>query len=451
MAKYDYDLFTIGAGSGGVRAARLAGRLGKRSALAEEWTVGGTCVHRGCIPKKFYVYASHFADEFEAARSFGWDIEVSAFDWPRLVAAKKKELARLEGLYEKGLSDAGVTVLRGRAVLEDAHTVNLGGKLITAENILIATGGRPQMHDIPGAQHMITSDEVFDLPELPRRVVISGAGYIALEFACIFRGLGSDVTVVYRRTGVLRGFDDDVRKALQEEMEAKGIRFVFETVFEEVHKNDDGLTVRLANGDTLAADCVLMAAGRTGNTHGLGCDKAGVTLASDGSVVVDAYSRTSQPNIFAVGDVTKRVNLTPVAIHEAMCLTETLWKGNPSKPDHADIATAVFTQPPVGTVGLTETEARKRFGEVDIYRARFRPLKHTISGSTEKVLVKLVVARESDRVVGVHMVGMDAGEIIQALAIAVKAGVTKAQFDATMAVHPTTAEEFVLMYEKSAG
>jgi glutathione reductase (NADPH) len=451
MATYDYDLFTIGAGSGGVRAARLAGKLGKRSALAEEWTVGGTCVHRGCIPKKFYVYASHFADEFEAARAFGWDIEVSAFDWPRLVAAKKKELARLEGLYEKGLSDAGVTVLRGRALLEDAHTVNLGGKLITAENILIATGGRPHMHDIPGYQHMITSDDVFDLPELPRRVVISGAGYIALEFACIFRGLGSDVTVVYRRTGVLRGFDDDVRKALQEELEARGIRFVFETVFEEICKTGDGLTVRLANGDTLAADCVLMAAGRMPNTHGLGCDKAGVALASDGAVVVDAYSRTSQPNIFAVGDVTNRVNLTPVAIHEAMCLTETLWKGNPTKPDHADIATAVFTQPPVGTVGLTEAEARARFGEVDIYRARFRPLKHTISGSTEKVLVKLVVARESDRVVGVHMVGMDAGEIIQALAIAVKAGVTKAQFDATMAVHPTTAEEFVLMYEKSAG
>ncbi|MFM2130216.1 MAG: hypothetical protein RL477_1762 [Pseudomonadota bacterium] len=451
MATYDYDLFTIGAGSGGVRASRLAGRLGKRVALAEEWTVGGTCVHRGCIPKKFYVYASHYHEDFEDARAFGWNVEVSGFDWPRLVAAKKKELARLEGLYEKGLADANVAVLRGRAVLEDAHTINLGGKLMTAENILIATGGRPYMQDIPGYRHMITSDEVFDLPELPRRVVIAGAGYIALEFAGILNGLGSDVTVVYRRTGVLRGFDDDVRKVVQEELEAKGIRFVFETVFEEVQDRDDGLHVRLANGATLVADCVLMAAGRKPNTHGLGCEAAGVRLADSGAVVVDDWSRTSQPNIFAVGDVTDRVNLTPVAIHEAMCLTETLWKGRPTKPDHADIATAVFTQPPVGTVGLSESEARARFGEIDVYKARFRPLKHTISGRPEKVLVKLLVDRATGRVVGVHMVGMDAPEIIQALAIAVKAGVTKAQFDATMAVHPTTAEEFVLMHEKSAG
>lgn len=450
MATYDYDLFTIGAGSGGVRAARLAGKLGKRSALAEEWTVGGTCVHRGCIPKKFYVYAAHFADDIEDARAFGWDVEARGFDWSRLVAAKKNELARLEGLYEKGLADANVTVLRGRAVLEDAHTVNVGGRLITAENILIATGGRPYMQDIPGYQNMVTSDEVFDLPELPGRVVIAGAGYIALEFAGIFNGLGSDVTVVYRRTGVLRGFDDDVRKAVQEELEAKGIRFVFETVFEEVQSTETGYRVHLANGAVLHADCVLMAAGRRPNTHGLGCEAAGVALAQSGAVKVDAWSRTSQPNIFAVGDVTDRVNLTPVAIHESMCLTETLWKGNPTRPDHADIATAVFTQPPIGTVGLSEAGARARFGAVDIYRARFRPLKHTISGRSEKVLVKLVVDRASDRVVGVHMVGMDAPEIVQALAVAVKAGVTKAQFDATMAVHPTTAEEFVLMYEKVA-
>jgi glutathione reductase (NADPH) len=450
MAAYDYDLFTIGAGSGGVRAARLAGALGKRSAIAEDWTVGGTCVHRGCIPKKFYVYASHFAEEIEDARTFGWDVEVKGFDWPRLVAAKKKELARLEGLYEQGLSGAGVRILRGRAVLEDAHTVNISGERVTAENILIATGGRPYMHEIPGHELMITSDQIFDLPEFPKRVAIAGAGYIALEFAGILNGLGADVTVVYRRTGVLRGFDDDVRAAVQEELEAKGIKFVFETVFERIDRKADGLHVQLRNGATLIADQVLMAAGRDPSTKGLGCEAAGVALNDRGAVVVDDYSRTTKPNIYAIGDVTERVNLTPVAIHEAMCLIDTLFRDTPTKPDHADVATAVFTQPPVGTVGLTEAQARERFGNVDIYRARFRPLKHTISGRAERVMVKLVVDHASDRVVGAHMVGPDAPEIIQALAVAVKARVTKAQFDATMAVHPTTAEEFVVMYQKTA-
>ncbi|MGE0650227.1 MAG: glutathione-disulfide reductase [Alphaproteobacteria bacterium] len=449
MATYDYDLFTIGAGSGGVRAARLAGQLGKRSAIAEDWTLGGTCVHRGCIPKKFYVFASHFAEDFVDARAFGWDVEVKGFDWPRLVAVKKKELARLEGLYEQGLTGAGARILRGRAVLEDAHTVNVGGERVTAENILIATGGRPYMHDVSGHELMITSDRIFDLPQFPKRVVIAGAGYIALEFACILKGLGAEVTVVYRRTGVLRGFDDDVRTALQEEIEARGVKFVFETVFERVERKADGLHVTLRNGDTLIADQVLMAAGRDPATKGLGCEAAGVALNERGAVVVDEYSRTTKPNIYAIGDVTERVNLTPVAIHEAMCLIDTLFRDTPTKPDHADIATAVFTQPPVGTVGLTEAEARERCGNVDIYRARFRPLKHTISGRSERVMAKLVVDHASDRVVGVHMVGLDAPEIIQALAVAVKARVTKAQFDATMAVHPTTAEEFVLMYQKT--
>jgi glutathione reductase (NADPH) len=449
MATYDHDLFTIGAGSGGVRAARLAGALGKRSAIAEDWTVGGTCVHRGCIPKKFYVYASHFGEEIEDARAFGWDVEVKGFDWPRLVAAKKKELARLEGLYVQNLAGAGVRILRGRAVLEDAHTINVAGERVTAENILIATGGRPYMQDIPGHELMITSDQIFDLPEFPKRVAIAGAGYIALEFAGILNGLGAEVTVVYRRTGVLRGFDDDVRAAVQEELEAKGIKFVFETVFERIDRKPDGLHVTLRNGDTLVADQVLMAAGRDPSTRGLGCEAAGVALNARGAVVVDEYSRTTKPNICAIGDVTERVNLTPVAIHEAMCLIDTLYRDTPTKPDHADVATAVFTQPPVGVVGLAEGEARERFGNVDIYRARFRPLKHTISGRPERVLVKLVVDHASDRVVGAHMVGLDAPEIIQALAVAVKARVTKAQFDATMAVHPTTAEELVLMYQKT--
>lgn len=448
---FDYDLFTIGAGSGGVRAARLAGRLGKRSGLAEDWTVGGTCVHRGCIPKKFYVFASHYAEDLIDARAYGWNVEVKGFDWPKLVTAKKMELERLEGLYQKGLTDAGVDLIRGRAVLEDAHTVRIGERKVTAENILIATGGRPYMPDIPGAGHMITSDEIFDLPEFPRRVVVAGAGYIALEFACILHGLGAEVVVVYRRQGVLRGFDEDVRAALKEEMETSGIGFVFDTVFERIDKEDDGLHVQLTNGKTLVADQVLMAAGRRPNTNGLGAEKAGVKLGEYGAVVVDEYSRTSADNIFAVGDVTDRVNLTPVAIHESMCLIDTLFKGKPTRPDHGCIASAVFTQPPVGTVGLTEAEAREKHGDIDIYRARFRPLKHTISGRDERVMVKLVVEARSGRVVGAHMVGIDAPEIIQALAIAVKAGLTKAQFDETMAVHPTTAEELVLMYEKIAG
>lgn len=448
MATYDFDLFTIGAGSGGVRAARLAGKLGKRSGLAEEWTVGGTCVHRGCIPKKFYVFASHFADDFEDARAFGWDVGEPSFDWPKLVAAKKTELKRLEGLYEKGLADANVKTFLGHAVVEDAHTVRIGDQRVTAENILIATGGRPYMPDIPGAEHMITSDAVFDLLEFPKRVVIAGAGYIALEFAGIFSGLGAEVTVVYRGQGVLRGFDDDIRKTVLEELSAKGIRFVFDTVFERIDKKPDGLHAICKNGTALVADQVLMAAGRRPNTPGLGLEEIGVDLTYTGAVAVDPYLRTNVPNIYAVGDVTHRVNLTPVAIHESMCLIETLFRNNPTSPDHDCVATAVFTQPPVGTVGMTEADAREREGKVDIYRARFRPLRHTVSGRNERVMIKLVVDAVTDRVVGAHMVGIDAPEIIQALAIAVKAGVTKAQFDATMAVHPTTAEELVLMYEK---
>lgn len=447
MAEFDFDLFTIGAGSGGVRAARLAGRLGKRSGLAEEWTVGGTCVHRGCIPKKFYVFASHFADDFEDAAAYGWSVDGVRFDWPTLVAAKKKELNRLEGIYGKILGDANVELFESHAVLEDAHTVRIGDRTVTAENIIIATGGRPYTPDIPGAEHMITSDEVFDLPEFPKHMVIAGAGYIALEFACIFRGLGSEVTVVYRRTGVLRGFDEDIRKSVQEEMERKGINFVFESTFEEVEKKADGLHVRLSNGSVLQANQVLMAAGRDPNTNGLGLEAAGVELEDNGAVRVDEYSRSSQPHIFAIGDCTHRVNLTPVAIHEAVCVIDTLFKDTPRARDHEKIATAVFTQPPVGTIGLTEEEARTQCDAVDIYRAGFRPLKHTISGREERVMIKIVVDRATDTVLGVHMVGMDAAEIIQAVAIAVKAGVTKAEIDVTMAVHPTTAEELVLMYE----
>lgn len=447
MPEYDFDLLTIGAGSGGVRAARLAGLAGKRSALVEEWTVGGTCVNRGCIPKKFYVYASHFADDFEDAAAYGWAVEGVRFDWPALVAAKKMELERLQGIYEKNLAAADVKLIRGRAVLEDAHTARIGNRSVSAETILVATGSRPYMPDIPGAEHLITSDEIFDLARMPARLVIAGAGYIALEFACIMRGLGSEVTVVYRRDKVLRGFDEDVRDAVQAEMARKGIAFRFETVFERIDKERGGLRVTTNGGDTIEADQVLMAAGRHPNTRDMGLEAAGVELAANGAVEVDALSRSSVPNIYAIGDCTDRVNLTPVAIHEAICVYDTLYGAGPRPADHENVASAVFTQPPVGTVGLTEAAARERYGEVDVYRSRFRPLKHTITGREEYVTLKLVVARDSGRVVGVHMVGMDAAEIVQALAVAVKAGVTKAQWDTTMAVHPTTAEEFVLMYE----
>jgi glutathione reductase (NADPH) len=447
MADFDFDLFTIGAGSGGVRAARLAGGRGKRSALAEEWVIGGTCVQRGCVPKKFYVFASHFSDDFEDAAAYGWNVEGLSFDWPTLVAAKKKELKRLEGIYDKVIGDAGVEMFTGHAVLEDAHTVRIGEKSITAENIIISTGARPFVPDFEGADLVITSNEIFDLPEFPKRLLVMGAGYIALEFACIMRGLGADVHVVYRRDKVLRGFDEDVRDAVHSEMVEKGIAFHFENNIVGIEKTSDGLMVSLSGGEVIAADQVLVATGRVPNTRDLGLEDAGVELKENGAIAVDAYSRTAQPHIFAIGDCTDRVNLTPVAIHEAVCLIETLYGDAPRAPDHENIATAVFTQPPVGTVGLTEEAARAQFGDVDIYRARFRPLKHTITGREEYVMIKIVVDRASDRVLGIHMVGMDAAEIAQALGIAIKAGVTKAQMDATMAVHPTTGEELVLMYQ----
>lgn len=448
MSGYDYDLFTIGAGSGGVRAARLAGARGLRSGLAEEWTVGGTCVQRGCVPKKFYVFASHFADDFEDAAAYGWKIEDAFFDWPTLVAAKKKELKRLEGIYDGVLDKAGVDLYQGRAVLEDAHSVRIGEKLLRAENIIIATGARPFVPDIPGAEHFITSNEIFDLETFPERLVINGAGYIALEFACIFAGLGADVSVVYRRDMPLRGFDEDVRKAVQREMETRGVKFIFNTNITGLEKAGEGITVALDNGAALGADAVLAATGRVPNTEGLGLEAAGMKLAANGAIVVDEYSQSPVPHIHAIGDCTDRVNLTPVAIHEAVCLIDTLYGGTRRAPDHETIPTAVFTQPPVGTVGLNEDQAREKFAEVDIYRAEFRPLKHTITGREEKVMMKIIVDPKTDRVLGIHMVGMDAGEIIQALGVAVKAGLTKAQLDATMAVHPTTAEELVLMYEK---
>ncbi|MCP1335836.1 glutathione-disulfide reductase [Futiania mangrovi] len=452
MVSYDYDLFVIGGGSGGVRGARMAAKAGKRVAIAEEYRYGGTCVIRGCVPKKLFVYASHFADAFEDAAGYGWSVGERSFDWPTLIANKDKEIARLEGLYKGNLGKAGAEVFDCRAELVDAHTVRLVGlgKTVTADQILIATGGIPNPHAaLPGHEHCITSNEAFHLDALPKHIMIAGGGYIAVEFAGIFRGLGCEVTLVYRGMEILNGFDDDVRHMLHQEMEARGIRILCHQVFEKIERTEKGLRVHLSGGDVAMADQVMLALGRDPRTAGLGLDAAGVETNHKGAIVVDAYSRTSQANIWAVGDVTDRVNLTPVAIHEAMCMVETAFNGNPTRPDHELIPTAVFSTPEIGTVGMTEAEASQALGDIDIYRARFRPMKHTLSGREERMLMKIVVDAKTDRVVGLHILGDGAGEMAQCLGIAVKMGATKADFDRTMAVHPTAAEELVTMYEPS--
>ncbi len=450
MASHDYDLFTIGAGSGGVRASRMAAGAGARVAVAEERYLGGTCVNVGCIPKKLLVHAAHFREEVEDAAGFGWSVAEPVFDWPALIANKDREIARLNGVYAGLLDGAGVTRIEGRARLVDAHTVEVGGSRITATNILLAPGGWPHLPDIPGIELAISSNEAFHLAGLPRRVIIVGGGYIAVEFAGIFHGMGADVVQLYRGPLFLRGFDDDVREALASEMRKKGIDLRFEARPSRIERAGDALRVELDDGGVLEADCVMYATGRRPLTADLGLEEAGVATDVYGAITVDAYSRTSVENIWAIGDVTDRIQLTPVAIHEAMCLVRTLFHDDPTVPDHADVASAVFSLPPIGTVGLTEAEARARLGDVDVYRSRFRPLKHTLSGRDEQTLMKLVVDRASDRVVGAHMVGPDAGEIIQGIAIAVKMRATKAQFDATVGIHPTAAEEFVTMREPVA-
>ncbi len=448
MAKYDYDLFVIGAGSGGVRGARMAAATGARVGIAEEFRYGGTCVIRGCIPKKLLVYASHFHEDFEDAAGFGWQVPPASFDWAGLIANKDQEIARLEGVYRKLLEGVGVEMHDGRAVLADPHTVEVNGKRFTAETVLVATGGHPLIPDHPGIEHAITSTEAFHRAELPRRVAVAGGGYIAVEFAGIFNGLGSEVTQIYRGPRVLRGFDEDVRATVDTEMAKKGVAFKYNTVIDRVSKRDDGaLDVALADGSSLEVDCLMLAIGRRPNTVGLGLEEAGVELDGKGAVVVDAHSRTSVENIYAVGDVTDRVNLTPVALAEAMAFVDTVYKGRPRAMDHRNIASAVFSQPPVATVGLTEEEARGAGHEVEIYRSTFRALKHTLSGRDERSMMKLIVDAGSRKVLGAHMVGNDSAEIIQGIAIAVKMGATKEDFDATVGIHPTAAEEFVTMRE----
>jgi len=450
--KYDFDLFVIGAGSGGVRATRVSTQMGARVAIAEEYRYGGTCVVRGCIPKKLLVYASHFSEEFEDAVGFGWSPYNGTFDWPTLIANKDAEIARLEGLYKKTLENAGAELFHDRAVLKDAHTIHLvdAKRDVTAEYILIATGGRPS-RDIgaPGAEFCITSDEAFHLEALPKKIVIAGGGYIALEFAHIFHGLGVDTTVVYRGQRILRGWDDCLHEALVDSMSKKGIGLVLNTTFAGVERRGEHVRANLKMGDALEADHVMLAIGREANTAGIGLENASVALRRDGAIMVDKYSGTSAKNIYAVGDVTNRLQLTPVAIHEAMCFAKTIFGGVATAPEYECVATAVFTRPEIGTVGMTEETALKRGHTVDIYKTTFKPLKHTLSGRDERAMMKLVVDAHTDRVLGCHIFAPDAGEMCQLVAIAMKMGATKTQFDATVAVHPTVAEELVTLRTKS--
>jgi glutathione reductase (NADPH) len=444
----DVDLLVIGAGSGGVRAARIAAGYGARVMVAEEYRVGGTCVIRGCVPKKLLVYASRFSLDFEEAAGFGWTLATPSFDWRTLVANKDREIGRLEAAYAATLHKAGVTIVKSRAVLEDPHTIRVlaTGERVRAAHVLIATGSMPHPGPaIPGIEHVISSNEAFDLPEFPRHVLVQGGSYIAVEFACIFAGLGAKVTLVYRGDNVLRGFDDDVRQHLRQEMEKRGIHVITLNRVEAVERSGKHLCAHLSGGNQVTADQVMFAIGRPPNVYGLGLDVAGVKLAGNGGIAVDAYSRTSVPHIYAVGDVTNRINLTPVAIREGHAFADTVFGGRPTPVDHTNVPTAVFSEPEVGVVGLTEAQAQAQFGKVDIYKSMFRPLKATLSGRDTTVLLKLVVDGLTGRVLGCHIVGADAGEMIQLAAIPIKMGATKADFDATIAVHPTAAEELVTM------
>jgi glutathione reductase (NADPH) len=450
LADYDYDLFVIGAGSGGVRAARLAAMQGARVAVAESDRVGGTCVIRGCIPKKFMVYASEVAAQLKSAKGYGWTIGRARFDWEAFLDAKDVEIGRLSGLYVKNLQNAGAELIHGRAQLADAHTILVPERslTVTADKVLIATGGWPVMpKGLPGVEHVITSNEAFHLPALPKRMLVVGGGYIAVEFAGIFAGLGVETTLLYRGANILRGFDDDVRAHLAGEMERRGVRIILGCEHTRIDKEGDTLLSRLTSGHTETSDAVMFATGRAPNTAGLGLEAAGVALNDKGAVVVDAFSRTNVETIWAVGDVTDRINLTPVAIREAAAFVETAFLGRPTAFDHDTVASAVFSQPPVGAVGLSEAQARRAGFKVDIYRSVFRPMKTTFYGGEDHMLMKLVVDAGTGRILGCHIVGPDSPEMIQMAAIAIKMGVTKPQWDATCAVHPTAAEELVTMRE----
>jgi glutathione reductase (NADPH) len=454
MSGYDYDLFVIGGGSGGVRAARIASQHGARVGIAEEYRYGGTCVIRGCVPKKLLVYASHFAEAFEDAVGFGWTTREVKFDWWTLISKKDKEIDRLNKVYITNLEKAGVELFNSRAEIRDAHSVFLVAEQrhVTAKYILIATGGTPNIApDLPGVEHVITSNEAFHLEDLPESIVVAGGGYIAVEFAGIFAGLGVDTTLLYRGDKILRGFDEDVRDHLTVEMKKKGVEIITGEVFTKIEKDGDTLKGTLKNGQVLEAGQIMFAIGRAPYTNGLGLEHAGVETKANGAMKVDEYSKTNIDHIYAVGDVTDRVALTPVAIREGHAFADTVFGGKDIKVDHSLIPTAVFSQPEIGTVGLTEAQAREQYGEVDIYKSTFRPMKHTLSGRDEKMLMKLIVEPKSDKVIGCHIMGPDAGEMAQLLGISVKMGATKADFDSTMAVHPTASEELVTMRTKWSG
>jgi glutathione reductase (NADPH) len=454
MPKQDYDLFVIGAGSGGVRAARIAAGYGAKVAIAEEYRIGGTCVIRGCVPKKLLVYASRFSDEFEDAAGFGWTVPDAQFDWPALIANKDREIARLESVYRAGLEKAGAEIFTTRATVAGPNTVVLGdtGRKVTARIILIATGARPNLDPrLPGIEHAITSNEAFHLPALPERIAIAGGGYIAIEFAGIFAGLGAEVTLVYRGDKVLRGFDDDLRGGLSEAYAKRGIPILTGNVFTRIERKGKSLSAELSGGSAIEADQMMFAIGRSPNTTGLGLEAAGVVLAENGAVVVDDYSASSVPSIYAIGDVTDRVNLTPVAIHDGHAFADTVFGNRPRAVDYAVVPSAVFSTPEIASVGLPEQRAREKYRQLDVYKARFRPVKHTLSGRDERMLMKLLVDGAGDRVVGCHVLGADAAEIVQMAAIAIRMGARKADFDATMALHPSAAEELVTMRTKWQG
>lgn len=440
---YDYDLFVIGAGSGGVRAARMSASHGAKVAVAEEYRVGGTCVIRGCVPKKLLVYSSHYAEDFEEAAGFGWSVGESRFDWPTLIKNKDAEIDRLNAIYIRNLEASGVEIITGRATLKDAHTVLLNGKEITAKYILIAVGATPFMPQIEGIEHAISSNEAFHIETLPDDIIVVGGGYIAVEFAGIFNGLGAKTSLVYRGETILRGFDDEVRHHLGEEMTKKGVTIKTNSDITSIVAKGDGYEVTFQDGSQQTTGLVMYATGRVPLTQDLGLEAAGVATGKKQEILVDARSKTNIDSIYAVGDVTERAQLTPVAIREGAAFAETVFNNNPQEVDHSIIPTAVFSQPPIGTVGMGEEEARAAGHDFDVYASSFRAMKHTLSGSDEKTLMKLIVDKTSDKVLGLHIVGPDSGEMIQAFGIAVTMGATKAQFDATVAVHPTAAEEMV--------
>jgi len=451
--KYDYDLFVIGAGSGGVRAARIASQAGARVAIAEEYRIGGTCVIRGCVPKKFLVYGAEFAQAFADSKGYGWSVSGATFDWPTLRDNVQKEVTRLSGIYTSNLIKAGVTAYEERAELVDAHKVRLAssGSEISAARVLLATGGSPQLPDgLPGLELGISSNEAFLLEKLPRRILIVGGGYVALEFANIFHGFGAETRIVHRGDRMLRGFDDDLRAHMHIETERAGIKLTMKATLTKIEKRADTLRVTLSTGEHVHTDQVLFATGRHPNTRGLGLERAGVAVDKYGAVVVDEYSRSSVESVYAIGDVTNRVNLTPVAIRDGQAFADTLYNDRPTPVDHRSVPSAVFGRPPIGTVGLGEGDARLSHADVHVYRTNFRPMRNMISGNQERTLMKLVVDGKTDQLLGVHMAGEDAPEIAQLAAVAVKAGLTKTQWDSTVALHPTAAEELVLMRERVA-